>query len=173
LPKFVARPAAQWKGKPLGSTFQETISGVSISRQDVQDPVMTIVMSKRKQAKQLKLGSMEIDIYSKRPLGANKFINKFIQKESLVATPMKRIRDELVDVSSSIKKNKRIVSVTQADTTMELSFEGKAMDKSDLVKLVDSSGFAHDDSHLVDADASIIDTSNILQNTEFSFEFRR
>lgn len=173
LPKFSQRPAAHWTGKPLGSTFQETIHGSDPqSRSDILDPAMTIVLAKRKQVKQFKLGSIEFDVYgNKKPL--TKLINKFIQKESLNSTPMKRIRDEVAEVGSLTKKNKRIVSVTQADTTMELSFEGKAMDRSDIVKLVDSSGILQDESQIVDADASMIDTRNLLQSSDFNFEYRR
>lgn len=181
LPSFPQRPAAKWSGvSPLGLSLldQYTGSDPSIRARDlIHDPVMEIVLVNRKNAKTLKLGSTDIDLSGKQPVLTTKLVNKFIQKESLsnqMNTPMKRVRDEAVDASSSVKKNKRIASVTQADTTMELSFEGKAMDKSDLVKLVDSSGVMQDESQIaVDMDASMIDTRNLLQSTEFNFEYYR
>lgn len=189
LPSFQERPAAIWKADlPLGSTFFESLYGTDTSRSssDSQDPAMKIVISKRKNAKTFKLGSMIIDITklnnsanaSTNTLGSTKLVNKFLQKDTLVnstTTPMKRNRDEIVEASSSVKKNRRMQEL-QADTTMELSFEGKAMDKSDLVKLVDSSGFMQDDSHLPDYDNSMVqnvDTRNLLQNAEFNFEYKR
>lgn len=160
IPKYAFRQPALFKGL------------YEVTSEDINDPVTMILITNRKNSKKYMLGGMEIDSTGKKPM-VKQLVNKFIQRDSL-STPMKRIRDEVVDVSSSIKKNKRIVSVQ--DTTMELSFEGKAMNRSDLVKLVDSSGIMLDDTNMMsmmDTDTSVIDTRNLLQNTEFSFEYHR
>ncbi|ODQ60308.1 hypothetical protein WICANDRAFT_78912 [Wickerhamomyces anomalus NRRL Y-366-8] len=195
LPSFTERPVAKLINSCLlASTYKETNLGKSDTNlrksNDIDDPAVRIVTFKRQNAKVFKLGGIEIDIFKKNNVlsnnnnnnnGNNKLVNKFLQNESLNSgstTPLKRIRDELVDASSSVKKNKRLQELQQ-DTTMELSFEGKAMDKNDYVKLVDSSGIMADDSHIPDTNPNTnqqshnYDTKNLLQNTEFSFEYKR
>ncbi|CAM9011785.1 unnamed protein product [Wickerhamomyces anomalus] len=173
LPSFTERPVAKLINSCLlASTYKETNLGKSDTNlrksNDIDDPAVRIVTFKRQNAKNNNNGN-------------NKLVNKFLQNESLNSgstTPLKRIRDELVDASSSVKKNKRLQELQQ-DTTMELSFEGKAMDKNDYVKLVDSSGIMADDSHIPDTNPNTnqqshnYDTKNLLQNTEFSFEYKR
>ncbi|KAH3679190.1 hypothetical protein WICMUC_001202 [Wickerhamomyces mucosus] len=141
---------------------------------DLNDPIAKIIVKNRQSAKTFKLGISELDI-NKKPstiaTSSNRLLNKVLNNEQFSTPILKRNRDELVIPdsigNSSIKKNKRMLEIQ--DTTMELSFEGKAMDKSDLVKLVDSSGImADDDSNI----PQIIDTKNLLQSTEFNFQFK-
>ncbi|CCH46329.1 hypothetical protein BN7_5922 [Wickerhamomyces ciferrii] len=176
----------------LQSTFMENLQGINPNREKLEsmDPALKIIIQNKKNAKKFKLGTLEIDITKKTNIlnnqqqqGPNKLINKFLQNESL-STPLKRNRDEIVDASSSIKKNKRLTEVQQDTSSMELSFEGKAMDKNDYAKLVDDSGLMIDDSilpidehqqsnHQQSQQQNTFDTKNLLQNTEFSFEFRK
>lgn len=176
LPTFPERPAAKLQGVLLASTYDENIKGPDRSRKsnDIIDPAFKLVAFKRQNAKPLKLGGVEIDLLKKNNgLVSNKLVNKFLQNDSLATPPLKRNRDEIVDASSSVKKNKRLQELQQ-DTTMELSFEGKAMDKNDYVKLVDSSGIMADDSHIPDLNQNdTYDTKNLLQSTEFNFEYKK
>lgn len=190
IPAFPERPVAKLNNFLLGSTYRETLEGCNFESRkfsDKDDPAVKIVTSKRQNAKIFKLGGIEIDIFKKNNIltsnnSSSKLVNKFLQNDSLSSsstTPLKRIRDEVVDASSSVKKNKRLQEL-QHDTTMELSFEGKAMDKSDYVRLVDSSGVMADDSHIPDSNNNAnneqntnYDTKHLLQNTEFSFEYKR
>lgn len=162
-----------------------------------EDPAVAIVQKHRAQRHIFRIGSIEIDITQPNnglpasggpgsaAVPAQTQLNRIILGNSGMSTPqLKRNRDsDAMEVSSSIKKNRRMMELQQdsadKDTTMELSFEGKAMDRNDYVKLVDSSGIA-DESHLPDCTASTgskstasFDTRNLLQNTEFSFEYKR
>lgn len=159
-----------------GKSLLDDPNGQELSLQS-SDPILGIILSNRKNKKQLKLGSHTIDIFAKEqkiipdtPIMKSKLINRLVDKES-IQTPAKRISDELIDASSSMKKNRRTLELSgAADTTMELSFEGKAMDKSDLVKLVDSSAIIGDESQLLDMSINQqIDTKNLLQHSNFQF----
>jgi hypothetical protein len=205
LPEQPSRAASllSREAKLLGSTFAETSNGQSrsllddpngqeLSAIDSRNPLLAIIIQKRSNAQVLKLGSNVVDIFAKeggqvvipvnppviKAVPNKRFNNLLVQDGSLHTTPAKRIRGEVIDASSSMKKNRRTLELSGGgaaagnnDTTMELSFEGKAMDRSDLVKLVDSSAMMGDDSHSM-ADVTMntaIDTKNLLQNTEFQY----